>query len=387
MLDFIIAPLMGRDPFDYKTGDAANGAITLFLLTVYCLLVAGLSQMREFVKEAEIYKRERLVNLKILPYVSSKVWVALLLAFYQAAAYTIIHFLAFKMPGGSLEFGLFYVTIVLAVMAGMVGGLLASAISPAASSAPMIMILLIVPQIVLSGALAPVPSTVSSIASTRWAFEAFIGITGIGSDVASDPCWKLDKDLREAMTLEQKEENGCNCMGIAVFDLQSCNFPGVGQYYEAEIDQVAPVEPPGLRDRPAEPVIPPAPEAPANKYDQVAMAQYMNALQSYQDDVQRIQDDYKNQMELFEAEAKVYQAEMVKYQEALSKYEMARNSAAKGAEGLIDSVTEEFGWAWVDKDNPKEFWPWLFTTWIAQGVIIFVYFIGILFLIKRKDVS
>jgi ABC transport system ATP-binding/permease protein len=78
MLDFIIAPLMGRAPFDYTNGDAANGAITLFLLTVYCLLVAGLSQMREFVKEEDIYKRERLVNLKILPYVASKAWVALL---------------------------------------------------------------------------------------------------------------------------------------------------------------------------------------------------------------------------------------------------------------------------------------------------------------------
>jgi hypothetical protein len=378
---------MGRAPFDYKSGDAYNGAITLFLLTVYCLLVGGLSQMREFVKESEIYKRERLVNLKIFPYVSSKVWVAMLLDFYQAAAYTVIHFLAFKMPGGSAEFGMFYITVVLAVMAGMIGGLLASAISPAASSAPMIMILLIVPQIVLSGVLAPVPSTVSSIASTRWAFQAFIGITGAGSDVARDPCWKLNKDLRDAMTLEQKEANGCNCMGAAVFDPQSCNFPGVGQYYEAEINQVAPVEPPGLRERPGELVIPAAPEAPANKYDQVAMAQYMTALQSYQDEVLRIQDDYKNQMDLYEAEGKVYQAEMVKYQEALAKYEMARNSAAKGAEGVIEGTTEMFGWGWVNKGDPKVFWPWLFNTWIAQGVIIFVYFLAILLLIKRKDVS
>jgi len=387
MLDFVIAPLMGRNPFDYETGDAANAAITLFLLTVYCLLVAGLSQMREFVKEADIYKRERLVNLKIFPYVTSKVWVALLLAFYHAAAYAIIHFLAFKMPGGSLEFGLFYVTLVLAVMAGMVAGLLASALAPAASSAPMIMILLIVPQIVLSGALAPVPGTISSVASTRWAFQAFIGITGIGSDVAADPCWKLNKEIQDGMTLEQKEENGCNCMGVAIYKPNSCNFPGVGSYYEPEIDQPAPLEPPALREKPPEPVVPSAPEPPENQYDQVAVAQYMNALQSYQDGVTRIQDDYRNQMKLYEAEAKVYQAEMVKYQEALSKYEIARNSAVKGAEGLIESVTEEFGWAWVNKNNPQEFWPWLTRTWVAQGVLIGVYFIIILFLIKKKDVA
>jgi ABC-type multidrug transport system ATPase subunit len=387
MLDFIIAPLMGRNPFDYMTGDAANGSITLFLLTIYCLLVAGLSQMREFVKESEIYKRERLVNLKIFPYVSSKVWVALLLAFYHAAAYTVIHFLAFEMPGGTLEIGLFYVTLVLAVMAGMMGGLLASAMAPASSSAPMIMILLIVPQIVLSGALAPVPSSISQIASTRWAFESFIGITGIGSDVAADPCWKLDDEIREAMTIEQMEENGCNCLGVAVFDPNSCNFPGVGAFYEPEVDQEAPVEPPPLREKPPEPVIPPSPEPPENQFDQVAVAQYMNALQSYQDEVARIQDDYKNQMNLYEAEANVYQAEMVEYQEALAKYNIARTSAIKGAEGLIASIRDEFGWAFVDKENEDGFWSWMIKTWVAQSILIAIYFVIILFLIKRKDIT
>ncbi len=385
MLDFVIAPLMGRNPFDYMTGDAANGAITLFLLTVYCLLVAGLSQMREFVKEADIFKRERLVNLKIFPYVSSKVWVALLLAFYHAIAYAAIHFLAFDMPGGSLEFGLFYVTLVLAVMAGMMGGLLASAMAPASSSAPMIMILLIVPQIVLSGALAPVPSSISQIASTRWAFELFIGITGIGSDVAADPCWKLDKEIREAMSLDQMEENQCRCLGVAVFEPGSCNFPGVGAYYKPEVDQEAPIEPPSLREKPADPVIPPSPEPPANQYDQVAVAQYMNSLQSYQDEVTGIQDDYKNQMNLYEAEAKVYQAEMVDYQEALAEYSIARNSAVEGAEGLIASVRDEFGWAFVDKSNTDIFWSWMIKTWVSQSILIAVYFVIILVLIKRKD--
>jgi len=386
LLDFVIAPLMGRAPFDYQTGDAANGTITLFLLTVYCLLVAGLSQMREFVKEADIYRRERLVNLKIFPYVSSKVWVALLLAFYHAAAYAIIHFLAFDMPGGGLEFGLFYITLVLAVMAGMMGGLFASAIAPTGSSAPLIMILLIVPQIVLSGALAPVPSSVSAVASTRWAFEGFIGITGVGSDIAADPCWSLPEELRDAMTLDDKAAQKCQCMGVAIFEPGSCNFPGVGQYYEVEIDQPEPQEPAELAEKPPEPVIPEAPQPPEDKFDNVAVAEYLNALQSYQEEAQRIQDEYKSQMQLYEEQAKVYQAQMIEYQEAVSKWNIARNSAVKGAEGVIESVTKEFGWAWVDKDDPDKFWAWLFRAWAAQLIIILVYFVIILALIKRKDV-
>jgi hypothetical protein len=384
-LDFVLAPLMGRAPFDYFTGDAANGSTTLFLLTVYCLLVGGFSQMREFVKEADIYKRERLVNLKIFPYVASKVWVALLLSFYQAAAFAVIHFLAFDMPGGMLEFGLFYFTLVLAVMAGMMSGLLASALAPSSSAAPLLMILFIVPQIVLSGALAPVPENISAIASTRWAFESFIGITGMGSDVAADPCWQLDEELRDAIDLDDKAAYGCRCMGAAIFAPGSCNFPGVGQYYEPEIDQSPPVEPPPLGEKPAEPEIPTAPEPPSDQNDQVAMVQYLNALQSYQDEVTLIQDQYRSEMKLYEAQAEMYQAQMEDYQKARLSYESARESAVATAEGLIKSIKKEFGWAFVNKNDPDIFWPWMVTTWASQMVLIGVYFLLILILIKRKD--
>jgi len=385
MLDFIIAPLMGSSPFDYVSGNASNAAITLFLMTIYCLLVAGLSQMREFVKEEDIYKRERLVNLKIVPYVASKIWVALLLAFYHAAAYTLIHFLAFDMPGGWSLFGLAYGTMVLAAMAGMVCGLLASALAPAASSAPMIMIMLLVPQIVLSGALAPVPTNISQFASTRWAFEGLIGISGIGSSVAADPCWQLAPEYRKAMTLEDKKNQGCRCMGTAIFQEGSCNFPGVGQYYVPEIDLPAPIKPDELGPRPGEPVIPPAPEAPSNQEDQVAVVQYLNDLQAYQDQVNDIQDEYKNQMALYEAQAEVYKAEMEEYQKAVLRYETARNSAVERAEGLIESITEEFGWAWINKEDPEIFNAWLIKAWGSQLILVGAFVIAILFLIKRKD--
>ena len=55
------------------------------------------------------------------------------------------------------------------------------------------MILLIIPQIVLSGGLAPPPEKVTAIASTRWAFQDFASITGMGCECASDPCWKLSR--------------------------------------------------------------------------------------------------------------------------------------------------------------------------------------------------
>jgi ABC transport system ATP-binding/permease protein len=386
-LSIVLSFVMGRNAYSYVGGDPANAGITLFLLSLFALLVGGMSQMREFVKESDIYRRERLVNLRILPYVTSKVWVALLLAFWHALAYTALQYISFKMPGGPLDFLEVYITLVLAVITGMMLGLLASALSPNAASAPLTLITMIIPLIVLSGALAPVPSNVSQIASTRWAFQSLIGISGMGSDVAADPCWQLDKTLRNSMDLNEKSYFQCKCMGVQVFNQNSCNFPGIPASYTPEINQLPPVEPASLPAQPPQPVIPDAPAAPANKFDQVQMAQYINALVSYQDNVKNIQDNYQNQIALYQVQADVYKSEITKYQEDLAKYDVARISAVNTAEGNIQGTSASYSWAFVNKKDPKIYFPWLFKTWFAQIEIVAVYFVAILFLIKRKDVK
>jgi len=206
-------------------------------------MIGALAMVREFVKESEVFKRERLVNLKVLPYVLSKMWVAVLLALYQALVYTTIHNLAFNMPGGVTEFLLMYVTLALATLAGMTLGLLASAVSPNANSAPLLVILLIVPQIVLGGALIAVPPAVSTPMSARWGFEALVAISGAGSDVAADACWQLPEEERNALSLEQKEAMGCSCMGLAALDQASCDFPSVGQFDDPALHELAPADP------------------------------------------------------------------------------------------------------------------------------------------------
>ena len=106
-------------------------------------------------------------------------------------------------------------------------GLFASALAPNANSAPLLVIILMLPQIVLAGALVPLPTSVSAPTSTRWAFEALMGITGSGSDVARDICWALPPDVRKAMTLEDKKAYGCNCMGVNMLKQKNCNYPGL----------------------------------------------------------------------------------------------------------------------------------------------------------------
>jgi ABC-type multidrug transport system ATPase subunit len=400
LLDVILSLALGRNPFDFNDGFMANVLITLFLLTVYGVMVGGLAQMREIVKEQEVYKRERLVNLRIVPYILSKTWFAALLALYVTTVYVIVHYLAFDMPGGAVEFGIIYVSLALATMAGMMLGLFASAVAPNSNSAPLIVILLMLPQIVLGGALVPLPEFVSAPTSTRWAFQAFMAATGPGSHVAADTCWQLpDEQLKEllAKPIEEKDAN-CRCMGTNAVHEETCNFPGNGSFYSPAIDEPPPPEPgeppqaPG--DRPAEPALPPEPEEPADDTDLVAISDYQDAIKAWRADVEQVQDnyraeiaDYETEIKIYQAQLEAYQAEVVDYQTNLARWEAERFKAAGPAEQIIAQYNRDFGWLFVNKDDAGAYWSTITTTWLAQGFIIVLLFVTILILQKRKDVT
>ena len=385
LLDFVLASVLGRDPLSFANGSLFDVNTISFLLPVNAVMVGALAQMREIVKEADIYKRERLVNLKILPYVLSKVWVAGMLALYQAGAYLLIRYLAFDMPGGILEIGLFYISLVLAIMAGMMLGLFASALSPNANAVPLIVILLIIPQVVLGGALIPLPSALSTPTSTRWAYQALVATSGAGSAVAADACWSLPEALRQNLSLDDKQELGCSCMGLNALQQSSCDFPGLGQFYDPALEQAPPAAPAEVGDPPPEPELPPPPVEPADQADTVAVADYLTNLSQYQGNVEKIQNDYKTELENYQSRARVYQAEAIAYQQERAKYEIARNAAVGKAEGLIGQFQKDFAWTFADKSDRGAFLAAVASTWLAQAIIIGLFFAGTLVLMWRKD--
>ena len=132
----------------------------LFLATILPFLVGALSSVREIVKEKAIYRRERAVNLRIVPYLFSKVGVGFLFALYHAAALLVLKLVAVDFAHLGLEqLGLYYLLLVLAVMSGVMWGLLISAIAPREEQAILIAIVLVVIQLVFSGGhAAPVPT-------------------------------------------------------------------------------------------------------------------------------------------------------------------------------------------------------------------------------------
>jgi hypothetical protein len=317
----------------------------------------------------------------------SKVWVAALLALYQAVAYTVVHYIAFDMPGGIIEFVQVYITMALATLAGMMLGLFASALAPNANTAPLLVIILMLPQIVLGGALIPIPGFVSAPTSTRWAIESLVSITGSGSDVAADICWALPADVRASMTIQDKLDYGCKCMGLNMLKEESCNFPGVGQFYTDAIDQPPPVEPALLPAPPPEPVLPERPVEPVNQSDTIAMADFFTALQVWEAQATQIQEDYKRQIEAYQAQSEVYKSEVISYQTELAEWQIGQASAITPGETLIGQTNSGFAWAFVDKNDTVAYWAKIIKTWVVQSGIILILFVAILFLQKRKDVN
>jgi len=199
---FLIAPALGtidliawpRNVFDFVEGDATRAMLMLFLSALIPFLVGALSSVREIVKETPVYKRERTVVLKILPYLLSKVWVGFLFALYHAAALFVLKLLAVDLSHlGTQELAQFYVTLVLAAMSGVMWGLLISALAPREEQAMLLVIIVVVIQIVFSGALVTlselgiVGEGLGGVTSTKWALQALTTVTQVKTGVCEGP--------------------------------------------------------------------------------------------------------------------------------------------------------------------------------------------------------
>ena len=176
-------------------------------------------------------------------------------------------------------------------------------------------------------------------------------------------------------------------MGVSAFSPESCNFPGLGRLDAVELHQPAPTPPPDLPPRPTEPVFPTAPEPPADKTNQVEVVKWVNALSAYQQVAKDLSDDFRSQLKLYEAQTEIFRGQMTTYIDALTRYNIARIARVGAAEQTIATTRARFSWAFVNKEDPSVFRPWLVSTWMAPVKIMLVYFVLILILIKRKDVK
>jgi ABC-type multidrug transport system ATPase subunit len=234
MLMLLIAPIIGilffafwsPGIFEPDGGDAMRAVICLFIVAVICFLVGGLVSMREIVKEADIYRRERMVMLKIVPYVLSKVWIAVFIALYSAGVFILFMKLAGQWPTSDQLLAVYF-TLTVALLAGMMTGLFISAVSPNPNVSPLLLLLIIIPQVIFGGVMpvkyfGDVGLAIGHMTSTKWTFESLVTTSDMGTCVADDIC------------RQQK------CSGANIY--YECDFPGVRNDFGTTDDATAVVK-------------------------------------------------------------------------------------------------------------------------------------------------
>lgn len=167
--------VLGEQP-DYNLAPLALRV--LFIFTCSGIWVGLSSSLQEIVKEAEIYLRERLVNLSLLAYLSSKIFILGGLALVQNCLITLFILGGFAAPKSELipwYLGVI-ITTFLTVFASVSLGLMVSTCVKNSSQANNTFPLLLIPQVIFSGVLFKmegISKYISWLMLSRWSVGAY----------------------------------------------------------------------------------------------------------------------------------------------------------------------------------------------------------------------
>lgn len=187
-------------------GPGADAQKALFNMAFATVLFGCINGAREIVKESAIYKRERTVNLGIMPYMFSKIAVLGLLCLFQSAILVLVMQL-----GEPLHQGIFlnpiletYITLALTALAGLMVGLAVSAIAPNNDRAMSFIPIILIPQVIFSGAIIPIKDWPTQILAamfpTRWAMAALGSSIGLHADkIGGDKLFGNDSTYHGAL--------------------------------------------------------------------------------------------------------------------------------------------------------------------------------------------
>ncbi len=151
----------------------------LFMLATVSVWFGIINAAREITKEASIFRRERLANLRIGPYILSKVVILSLLVLVQSAILLLVLGLQMRY---SCDAGILlppvvelFVSMLLTSLAGMALGLAISAFATSPDRAISLVPLALIPQIVFAGLIFKVEGAAEPISwfmISRWSMDA-----------------------------------------------------------------------------------------------------------------------------------------------------------------------------------------------------------------------
>ncbi len=150
----------------------------LFILSFAAVLLGLFASVYEIVKEWSVYRRERMVTLRLVPYLMSKVLVLGGFALFQCLMLLLVVGLRVDFPADGILLPApveMYVTLCVAALSAIVMGLFISTVVPNENTVIYLVFLVLMFQMIFAGVLFDLPGITeefSSLTLTRWAMEA-----------------------------------------------------------------------------------------------------------------------------------------------------------------------------------------------------------------------
>lgn len=170
-------------------GSGGDAQKILFIMAFAAVMFGCINGAREIVKEAPIYRRERAVNLGLVPYMFSKIVVLGVLCLLQSLVLVLLVHL--KAP---FRHSIFlppvleiYITMALTSLAGLMLGLTVSAIVPNNDRAMSFVPIVLIPQVIFAGVVFRLDQPVflqipAAFFPARWAMAGLGSTVGLHAD-------------------------------------------------------------------------------------------------------------------------------------------------------------------------------------------------------------
>jgi ABC-type multidrug transport system ATPase subunit/pSer/pThr/pTyr-binding forkhead associated (FHA) protein len=185
----------GTDQLLTNMAPTGDSSASIFFVVVAAAWFGTSNAAREIVSETAIYKRERMVNLKIFNYVFSKFLLLSLFCVIQCTILLAIVFFSLGYNGGPVAFAIELAVLVVTAMNSVALGLLLSALVQSSEAAMALTPIALIPQVVLGGLM--VPMTTNSLLQwpmyvipARWGFEGVVTQERLA--IAHSPAWVMD---------------------------------------------------------------------------------------------------------------------------------------------------------------------------------------------------
>ena len=172
-------------------GSGGDAQKILFIMAFAAIMFGCLNGAREIVKEAAIYQRERTVNLGIAPYLFSKIFILGIFSLMQS--FILVFLVNLKEPLSQVHsillppFVEIYISMALTALAGLMTGLLISAIVPNNDRAMSLVPLPLLPQVIFAGVIfsldkPPFLQILGAFFAARWSMAAMGSTVGLHGD-------------------------------------------------------------------------------------------------------------------------------------------------------------------------------------------------------------